>query len=422
VAIARAVVVATLPGSETVVAGLPLAARAALVLDAAGVEAVAVLAPDRPAWLRGPLERRGVAVTWLATPDDAARFADRAGERGPALVLRGDVLVDAAGARALTAAVPATRFEDASGRAVAWHCLPAELVPCLRAAAAGVAPPAGATARAAEARAPGPESRGHEAPSLEAGEGLVLSLAGAGSPGALEARLLGALARRTERRDSYLAALIDRRLSRPVTRLFLRTPLTPSGVTLLSVAAGLVGAAGLATTSYATRVAGVLCLLASIVLDCVDGEVARARLEQSPAGARLDVVGDYVVHLAVFGGLATGLLRQGLPPGGGRAALALVGGVGAAMLVMHVLFVRPALRQGDLHWGGGGSSGGDTAIADVAEKLASRDYTYLLLVLALLGHLEWFLYAAAVGSWVFAVALLGYRLVAPAARDAAASP
>ncbi len=420
-AIARAVVVATLPGSEAVVAGLPLAARAALALHAAGVQAVAVLAPDRPPWLRRPLERRGVAVTWLSTPDDAARLVEQGDEQGAALILRGDVLVDAAGAGALATAPPATRFEDASGRPVAWHCAQTELAACLRAAAAGVAPAAGGTtARVAEARAPG--SRDPGAPPLEAGEGLVLSLAGAGSPGALEARLLGALARRTERRDSYLAALIDRRLSRPVTRLFLPMPLTPSGVTLLSVAAGLVGAAGLATTSYATRVGGVLCLLASIVLDCVDGEVARARLEQSPAGARLDVVGDYVVHLAVFAGLATGLLRQGLPPGGGRAALALVAGVGAAMLVMHVLFVRPALRQGDLHWGGGGSSAGDTAIADVAEKLASRDYTYLLLVLALLGHLEWFLYAAAVGSWVFVVALLGYRLVAPATRDAAASP
>jgi hypothetical protein len=44
----------------------------------------------------------------------------------------------------------------------------------------------------------------------------------------------------------------------------------------------------------------------------------------------------------------------------------------------------------------------------VVEKLASRDYTYLLLVLALLGRLEWFLYAAAVGAWVFVGAVLAY--------------
>ena len=42
------------------------------------------------------------------------------------------------------------------------------------------------------------------------------------------------------------------------------------------------------------------------------------------------------------------------------------------------------------------------------EKLASRDYTYLLLILALLGRLEWFLYAAAVGAWVFVGIVLAY--------------
>jgi hypothetical protein len=51
----------------------------------------------------------------------------------------------------------------------------------------------------------------------------------------------------------------------------------------------------------------------------------------------------------------------------------------------------------------------DTPLTAIVEKLASRDYTYLLLVLALLGHLEWFLYAAAVGSWVFVAGVLGYR-------------
>jgi len=172
---------------------------------------------------------------------------------------------------------------------------------------------------------------------------------------------------------------------------------------------GLVGALGLATESYWARLGGVLCLISSINLDCVDGEVARARLEQSRTGARLDVIGDYLIHAAVFLALATGLLRQGLPPAGAWAALVLVCGVGTAMGTMHVLFVRPALtRGGDLHWSGDTDSLKGTAVAELVEKLASRDYTYLLLLFALAGHLEWFLYAAAVGSWVFVTSLVGY--------------
>jgi hypothetical protein len=52
----------------------------------------------------------------------------------------------------------------------------------------------------------------------------------------------------------------------------------------------------------------------------------------------------------------------------------------------------------------------------VVERLASRDYTYLLLVLAVIGHLEWFLYAAAGGAWVFTTALIAYRFLTPPRR------
>jgi hypothetical protein len=82
------------------------------------------------------------------------------------------------------------------------------------------------------------------------------------------------------------------------------------------------------------------------------------------------------------------------------------------MVTVHVLFIRPALeRGGDLHWtGDAGSLRGRPGTA-LVEKLASRDYTYLLLPLAAIGHLEWFLYAAAAGAWVFTTALIVYGLL-----------
>jgi phosphatidylglycerophosphate synthase len=263
-------------------------------------------------------------------------------------------------------------------------------------------------------RSPGPGTR--------ISAGLAVPLATAGSRARLERALLEHLAGRATG-DSYLATLFDRPMSRPLTRLLLRTPLAPSHVTLLGVAVGLLGAAGLATVSYWGRLGGVILLLVSVVLDCVDGDVARARLAQNSAGARLDVVGDYLVHLAVFIGLATGLWREGLPASGVWAALALITGVGAAMAAVHVLFIHPALRHGgDLHWAGDASSLRGRQGAMVAEKLASRDYTYLLLVLAAIGHLEWFLYAAAGGAWVFAAALIAYRFLAmPRRRQEAPS-
>jgi len=392
-----AVVLGSSPQAATPVAGVPIAVRAILALHEAGFRDLALLAPGRPRWAAEPLAQRGVPVRWLEGLTDAESSASWAADR-LTLLLSGDVLVDATAARMLRGAGRGPVW-TAAGRRVGVVCEAADIPARADDIALGV-----------EWRADGAMPLEHTREGTRIRTGLAVQLEPRGSARDLESALLDHIGDRSTS-DSYLATLIDRPLSRPLTRLFLRTTLSPFHVTLLSVAIGLLGAAGLATVSYWGRLAGVLLLVASVVLDCVDGDLARARLSQSAEGARLDVVGDYVVHLAVFLGLATGLWRGGLPPSGFWAALALLGGVVAAMAAVHVLFIRPALRQGgDLHWAGDAESLRGRRGASIAEKLASRDYTYLLLVLAVLGHLEWFLYAAAGGAWVFTAALIAYWL------------
>jgi phosphatidylglycerophosphate synthase len=253
------------------------------------------------------------------------------------------------------------------------------------------------------------ELGGREGRPVQLADGLFLPLASESSPAALTRALIEDLGARTAATDGYLAALLDRPVSRAVTRLVLGWPLTPNQITLVGLAVGLMGGVGLTTVSYAGRLTGVVALLVSSVLDGVDGEVARARFQQSPRGARLDLAGDYLTHVVTFVGLGVGLLRQGLPVVGMWAALALVGGVATAMVAMHALVVRPALTaSGDLH-GPAKSREGSGAPTLSFERLAGRDYTYVLLVLALLGHLEWFLYGAAAGSWAFVAGLLAHR-------------
>jgi phosphatidylglycerophosphate synthase len=307
---------------------------------------------------------------------------------GLVVVLAGDVLLDAVAGSALRKA-SAGPVRNGDGRLVGVVCRAPDVPQYLERPDLW-------------ARSPGPGAR--------VMTGLAVPFDSAKDVRSLERMLLEHLADRPTG-DSYLATFIDRPLSRPVTRLLLRTSIAPSHVTLLSMACGLLGAAGLATVSYWGRLLGVALLVVSMVLDCVDGDLARAKLEQGAAGARLDVTGDYLVHLAAFAGLAIGLLREGLPAHGAWAALALIAGVGAAMITVHVLFIRPALdRGGDLHWAGdAGSLRGRPGTA-IVEKLASRDYTYLLLALAAVGHLQWFLYAAAAGAWLFTTALIVYGL------------
>lgn len=398
-AIRRAVVLASGPGAAVTIGGLPLAVRTVLALGEAGFADLALVVAGTPRWAVEPLSRRGIRIRWLEPralePPDSPDLRAAA-----VLLLTGDALIDAAAASVLREAPPGP-VRTAGGQVVGVVCEGPDV--------------AGYLGRPELwARCPGVGTR------LEPGWAVPFETAGTQRD--LERALFKRLAVR-QAGDSYLAALIDRPLSRPVTRLLLRTPLTPSHVTLLSVAVGLLGAAGLATVSYWGRLGGVLLLVLSVILDCVDGDMARARHAQDPAGARLDVSGDYVVHLAVFAGLSIGLLREGLPPYGAWAALTLLAGVGAAMLAVHVLFIRPALeRGGDLHWAGDAASLHGRPGASIVEKLASRDYTYLLLVLAAIGRLEWFLYAAAGGAWLFTGALLVYRLHAmPGARPRVAA-
>jgi phosphatidylglycerophosphate synthase len=395
-----AVLVAS-PAAARAVGGIPLAARAALAAHGAGASEVWLLGPAVPAAVERPLARRGVPVARLTNATAAAALVSRPG----VLVLAGDVAVDRDALAPALAVAPSEMVRPVVGPIPARepHAL---VVP-------GSRMPAVCRAVLEGARSPG-EVAGRlgdpAGPVVRIAVGFARRLGPDAPAAVLEAALLDHLAAHTRVRDGYLT-VIDRRLARPLTRLFLRAPLSPTQITLLGVGVGVGGAGGLAAGSYAAAVLGALALLVSNVLDCVDGEVARARLEESARGARIDVVGDYVVHLAIFAGLALGLARRGPPPAGLWAGLALVTGVAAAMAGMHVLFVRPALvGGGDLHWAGPGDGVRGTEVGLLAERLASRDYTYLVLACALAGRLEWFLYLAAVGAWLFAIGLAAWAL------------
>ena len=118
------------------------------------------------------------------------------------------------------------------------------------------------------------------------------------------------------------ARLYGRRLSWPVTRLALKTPLSANAISVLSIVVGAGGGACFAARSVPWNLAGVLLLLLSWVLDCVDGEVARARGQTSLDGEFIDACRHQIVCPALFGGLALGAFA-GHPDGLWLVALGL---------------------------------------------------------------------------------------------------
>jgi len=201
-------------------------------------------------------------------------------------------------------------------------------------------------------------------------------------------------------RDGLVDTYLNRRYSRLLTRLFLRTPLTPNHITILSFLTGLLGASCFLLGSYGGSVLGALLLQFSTVLDCVDGEVARVKMLESPLGEWLDITLDTVVHIAIFLGVGVAVWKQD-----GLAAAPLLGGLLAAAAFISFPLVTRAEKTEDAGRARGGWE--DVWIEKIAGgMLTSRDYSLLVLLCALVGKLVWFLWAAAIGAQVFWVVLL----------------
>ena len=125
-----------------------------------------------------------------------------------------------------------------------------------------------------------------------------------------EARVLLERANRPD--DGFYSTFVLRRVSKPVTSLALRLRLSPNQISLISLVVGLGAAACFAWGSWPALLAGGLLLQASLIIDCVDGEVARftALLLSAGclAGRRLATASR---STRAYAGLAFGAARTG---------------------------------------------------------------------------------------------------------------
>ena len=191
--------------------------------------------------------------------------------------------------------------------------------------------------------------------------------------------------------EGFVDRHFNRRCSGWITRWLVRTPLTPNGVTILATAVGVLASAAFGLGGYAAGVIGALLFQLSAILDCCDGEVARLKFMESAFGEQLDVVLDNIVHLALYAGIAWAAYRDTWGPvalilGG----FAMLGNVAAFVVVQQAIRMRKGLDPERR-----------SAVESLLNSLASRDFSVLILACALVGHAEWFLPLAAIGSNIF---------------------
>jgi phosphatidylglycerophosphate synthase len=194
--------------------------------------------------------------------------------------------------------------------------------------------------------------------------------------------------------DGWVDRYLNRKLSRWFSRWFVRMPLTPNQVTLMAWAIGLLAALCFAQGSWVSGVLGALMLQWSSVIDCCDGEVARLKFLESTSGYYLDITCDNIVHVAVFVGIAWAGYQEL-----GQTHVLLLGGLAAFGTLMGFITVL-ATRHGRARQA-------SAALDRLIDALANRDFSLILVLCALTGTLQWFLWALAIGVNLFWLIALG---------------
>ncbi len=131
--------------------------------------------------------------------------------------------------------------------------------------------------------------------------------------GACEKRLLRGSGKS---QDGLVSRYLNRPISRALSRLLLRFPVTPSGWTLAIILLPLLGAVLLAQGDYPSVVLGLLLYQLYSIFDGCDGEIARAKYLESPGGRQLDtwcdLGGNLLLALSLGYGLASSYFAEGV--------------------------------------------------------------------------------------------------------------
>lgn len=201
--------------------------------------------------------------------------------------------------------------------------------------------------------------------------------------------------------DGFMARYVDRRISRFFSSRLAHTAISPNQITIAGVSIGLLGAFFLYLPGYWFRLFGAFLFLFCVVVDGVDGEVARLKLMETRFGHMLDIITDNIVHIAVFTGISFGLYHQTGNSFYIAALGLLIGGLGVSAVTVYVCILRRSpedIKQ-------------SAPTIRLMTLLASRDFAYLILLFAAINRIGWFLSATAFGIYLFDALLWAFYLL-----------
>lgn len=231
------------------------------------------------------------------------------------------------------------------------------------------------------------------APDIEA-TGVALPVKDAASAVRAEHALWASLGSST---DGLVDTWFNRPLGRLLSRMLIHTPVSPNQVSVFAILVGVASGWFFALGSYQDAVMGAILLQLSASIDCVDGDIARIVFKESALGKWLDIIGDQIVHIAVFAGIGIGLWRAGVDAP--VIPLAISAGVGVVISFLVVLrgMTAPPEKQ-------------NAKLQALIDKMTNRDFSVVLLALAIADKMNLFLWMVGIGVHVFWVVALGVQL------------
>ncbi len=205
--------------------------------------------------------------------------------------------------------------------------------------------------------------------------------------------------------EGYLESSLNRKISRKILLHFsaLALRVNPSLITFSDLLVGLVAVAGFLTGTYWGSLAAALLLPLIMVLDTLDGLLARLTFQETRQGRLLDLYGDTILNLLIFYGIAIGQYRAtGRPL---FLALLLPLTIGYVWCWRLTNPLREMSPEGATTATPVGSPDSMSGTEEVVRETSSRDFFYLILLCALFNRLDWFIMATAVGTILFALIL-----------------
>ncbi|HEX3421639.1 MAG TPA: CDP-alcohol phosphatidyltransferase family protein [Candidatus Udaeobacter sp.] len=224
--------------------------------------------------------------------------------------------------------------------------------------------------------------------------------------------------------DGIVSKFLNRPISRAITRLLLKLPITPNAWTILTFAFAPVAFVFLVRGDYTGFLAGSAVFQLINILDGCDGEIARAKYLDSERGRRLDAFCDFVANLLFVLCLGIGLFRQPSVSANIRFVYLLeslitffimAGGLGRFLMPLLARDTKRVVsrRQEDFNLA---ERFFGRALAAFIFQITQRDVIYFLfLLLAIAGRASWILHI----FFAFSAITLLFRLFRKSWRQAA---